>query len=126
MNPGDHVLQAASFNAFFRDFHGTGGEIDVYELRVGAAELMGEKNDGVARSAAGDQRAESMAKIAPTAVAVIIQRGEVVEHGEDEAPMLVVRIAQRVRVQLVLAADLRSDMVDVRGHRRLTEKIIPS
>ncbi len=69
------------------------------------SQLVGEKNDGVAGPSARDQDAEPGFEIAASPVAIVVDRVEVVESGQQQAPLFFLRFTVRIGKEFVLSAD---------------------
>ncbi len=94
-------------DALAGDVHCGPADVEVHDLGVEPAQLLGQEHGAVAGAATGDQHAEAVVEAASAAKAVVIDHAQVVEPRADEPHTFILGLAFRIRKALVLALDLR-------------------
>ena len=116
LHEADAPVIAVDRGAPSRDVDRRTAHVEVDDLGVGVAQLVGEEDAAVAGTSACDQYPEARVEPGLAAKAVVVEDVQVVEPRGDDPHALLLGIAWRIRVALVLGPDAGRGVV---GSRRI-------
>jgi hypothetical protein len=101
------VVQATLLRALLRDRQARLAEVQMHDLGIGVAQLLGQEDRAVARAASGNQYPKALPERLPSGKPVMVDHRQRIEPGADQPLAFVGRIARRIGQCLVLGAYLR-------------------